>query len=54
MLNAEDYPHTFVEVHGMRLELLRANHRSNGLYTDVKITPISLLKPISRFLLYDY
>ena len=40
MLDAEGYPHAFLETHGMRLELRRVSQRSDGLYADVKITPI--------------
>ena len=39
MLDAEGYPHAFLEVHGMRLEFRRVTCRSDGLYADVKISP---------------
>jgi methionyl-tRNA formyltransferase len=42
MLDAEGYPHAFLEVHGMRLELRRVTHRSDGLHADVIISPIVL------------
>ena len=41
MLDAEDYPHAFLEVHGMRLELRRVSKRSDGLHADVKIGAVS-------------
>lgn len=40
MLDAEGYPHAFLEVHGMRLEFRRITHRSDGLHADVKITSV--------------
>lgn len=39
MLDAEGYPHAFLEAHGMRLEFRRITCRSDGLYADVKISP---------------
>jgi len=41
MLDAEGYPHAWLEVHGMRLEFRRVCQRSDGLYADVRITPVS-------------
>ena len=41
MLDAESYPHAFLEVHGMRLEFRRVCQRSDGLHADVRITSIS-------------
>ena len=41
MLDAEGYPHSFLEAHGMRLEFRRVSKRSDGLYADVKIVPMS-------------
>lgn len=41
MLDAEGYPHAFLEAHGMRLEFRRVSQRSDGLHADVKIVPIS-------------
>ena len=40
MLDAEGYPHAFLEAHGMRLEFRRVSQRSDGLHADVKIVPI--------------
>lgn len=40
MLDAEGYPHAFLEIHGMRLELRRVCQRSDGLHADVRIMPI--------------
>ena len=40
MLDAEGYPHAFLEAHGMQLEFRRVCKRSDGLYADVKIKPI--------------
>jgi len=42
MLDAEGYPHAFLEIHGMRLEFRRVCQRSDGLHADVKIIPIAL------------
>ena len=47
MLDAEGYPHAFLEIHGMRLELRRACQRSDGLHADVKIIPIASTPPPS-------
>lgn len=41
MLDAEGYPHAFLEVHGMRLEFRHICRRSDGLHADVIITPIA-------------
>ena len=41
MLDAESYPHAFLEAHGMRLEFRRVCQRSDGLHADVRIKPIS-------------
>lgn len=41
MLDADGYPHAFLEVHGLRLEFRRVNRRSDGLHADVVIKPIS-------------
>ena len=41
MLDAESYPHAFLEVHGMRLEFRRVCQRTDGLHADVRITAIS-------------
>jgi methionyl-tRNA formyltransferase len=40
MLDAEGYPHAFLEVDGMRLEFRRVSHRTDGLHADVVITAI--------------
>ena len=40
MLDAEGYPHAYLEVNGMRLEFRRIAQRSDGLYSDVKIYPV--------------
>ena len=45
MLDAESYPHAFLEVHGMRLEFRRVCQRSDGLHADVRITPIAMPSP---------
>ena len=39
MLDAEGYPHAFLEVNGMRLEFRRVTYRSDGLHADVIISP---------------
>lgn len=39
MLDAEDYPHAFLEALGMRLEFRRVTRRSDGLHADVRIVP---------------
>jgi methionyl-tRNA formyltransferase len=41
MLDAEGYPHAFLEIHGMRLELRRVCQRCDGLHADVRIIPIA-------------
>lgn len=41
MLDAEGYPHAFLEMHGMRLEFRRVCQRSDGLHANVRIIPIS-------------
>jgi methionyl-tRNA formyltransferase len=41
MLDADGYPHAFLEVHGLRLEFRRASRRSDGLHADVVIKSIS-------------
>ena len=41
MLDAEGYPHAFLEILGMRLELRRVCQRSDGLHADVRIIPIA-------------
>ena len=40
MLDAEGYPHAYLDVNGMRLEFRRVAHRSDGLHADVRIAPI--------------
>jgi len=41
MLDAQGYPHAFLEAHGMRLEFRRVCQRSDGLHADVRIIPIA-------------
>lgn len=45
MLDAEGYPHTSLEIHGMSLELRRVCQRSNGLHADVRIIPMASTTP---------
>ena len=40
MLDAEGYPHAYLDVNGMRLEFRRVAKRSDGLHADVRIAPI--------------
>ena len=40
MLDAEGYPHAFIDFNGMRLEFRRVAQRCDGLHADVRITPI--------------
>tara|TARA_B100000674_G_C37917388_1_gene951617 strand:+ start:817 stop:1458 length:642 start_codon:yes stop_codon:yes gene_type:complete len=40
MLDAEGYPHAFLEINGMRLEFRRVSRRSDGLHADVVIRSI--------------
>jgi methionyl-tRNA formyltransferase len=47
MLDAEDYPHAFLEANGMRLEFRRVMRRGYGLCADVVIKPISRTNQIS-------
>ena len=37
MLDAEGYPHAFLESHGLKFEFSRVSERSDGLYADVRI-----------------
>ena len=41
MLDAQGYPHAYLEALGMKLEFRRVSQRSDGLYADVKISPKS-------------
>ena len=41
MLDADGYPHAFLEVHGLRLEFRRVSRRCDGLHADVVIKSIS-------------
>ena len=47
MLDAEGYPHAFLDICGMRLEFRRVSQRSDGLHADVRITPIDSAKDFS-------
>lgn len=47
MLDAEGYPHAFVEIQGMRLEFRRVSQRSDGLHADVKIVSIATSQDVS-------
>ena len=40
MLDAEGYPHAYLDINGMRLEFRRVSQRSDGLHADVRIVPI--------------
>ena len=40
MMDAEGYPHAFLEIDGIRLEFRRVNKRKNGLIADVFISKI--------------
>lgn len=40
MLDADGYPHAFLEFMGMRLKFRRASLRHSGIHADVIITPI--------------
>ena len=53
MLDAEGYPHAFLEVHGMRLEFRRVSQRSDGLHADVKIMPITVSQSASKAPTHD-
>jgi len=48
MLDAEGYPHAFLELQGMRLEFRRVTYRSDGLHADVKIVSIDDSSPPSQ------
>lgn len=41
MLDAQGYPHAFLEVQGLRLEFRRVSQRSDGLHADVRITRLN-------------
>ncbi|WP_341885426.1 hypothetical protein [Synechococcus sp. UW140] len=45
MLDAEGYPHAFIEINGIRLEFRRVSRRSDGLHADVRITSLNNLPP---------
>jgi methionyl-tRNA formyltransferase len=45
MLDAEGYPHAFLEAHGLRLEFRRVSRRSDGLHADVRITRLTSESP---------
>ena len=45
MLDAEGYPHAFIEFNGMRLEFRRGSRRSDGLHADVRITSLNSSPP---------
>ena len=45
MLDAEGYPHAFLEIQGMRLEFRRVNRRSDGLHADVRIPRLNSVPP---------
>ncbi len=48
MLDAEGYPHAFLETRGMRLEFRRVTQRSDGLHADVRIVPMSPDQSVSQ------
>jgi methionyl-tRNA formyltransferase len=41
MLDADGYPHAYLDVHGLRLEFRRVSRRRDGLHADVVIKAIS-------------
>ena len=41
MLDADGYPHAYLELNGIRIEFRRVSHRTDGLYADVRILPAS-------------
>jgi len=45
ILDAEGYPHVFLEAHGMRLEFRWVCQRSDGLHTDVRMIRIASPPP---------
>jgi methionyl-tRNA formyltransferase len=45
MLDAEGYPHAYLEAHGLRMEFRRVSHRSDGLHADVRITSLKADPP---------
>jgi methionyl-tRNA formyltransferase len=45
MLDAEGYPHAYIEAHGLRMEFRRVSHRSDGLHADVRITGLKGTRP---------
>ena len=51
MLDAEGYPHAFLDAHGMRLEFRRVSQRSDGLHADVRIIPITPQQSFKRHFL---
>ena len=53
MLDAEGYPHAYLEIHGMRLEFRRVSARTNSLHADVRILPIASSQAISEIHPHD-
>ena len=53
MLDAEGYPHAFIEIQIMRLEFRRVSQRSDGLHADVKILLIAASQPVTKTPPYD-
>ncbi len=47
MLDAEGYPHAYLEAQGMRLEFRRVSRRHDGLYVDVKIIPMPVTNQVT-------
>ncbi len=45
MLDAEGYPHAYLEARGLRLEFRRVSRRSDGLHADVRITKLNRTPP---------
>lgn len=45
MLDAEGYPHAFVDVGPLRLTFRRASRRSDGIHADVRISEVQDLHP---------
>ncbi|MDC3094313.1 formyltransferase family protein [Prochlorococcus sp. AH-716-M10] len=41
MLDADGYPHAYLEINGIKLEFRRVSKRTEGLHADVKITLIN-------------
>jgi methionyl-tRNA formyltransferase len=45
MLDAEGYPHAFLEAHGLRYEFRRVSRCSDGLHAGLRLTSLNTIQP---------